>query len=289
MIRKLRPPLRLLPPLPQRPNLPRQKKMKRHIFATLPSIILSYPCLFGRTYERGPRISGAILDFSQSSGITLGRFQRISLCYEYVQFFSLFIFFFRSVPLFLCIVWTVRHISPFLFGSFVCAFALPPKRRHALFQKRFRNVGLENRVHAPLWNAICVPPPVLLLFCDVSLSPLLKTHRILLPASNMITIFLLTAEYLDPSHGLHAWTTRRRGGVPDVYKGIRHSVIKDYKTATRSIHCLFPAIYSKDHEGGDMAPPMFYASKVCYYLSILPSLPHFISHPKKIIGRLRPE
>merc|ERR1712228_106956 len=49
------------------------------------------------------------------------------------------------------------------------------------------------------------------------------------PYEQMISIFLLTSEYLDPNHGLHAWPSKkRRNELPDLYKNIRSSIYKEY-------------------------------------------------------------
>jgi len=48
------------------------------------------------------------------------------------------------------------------------------------------------------------------------------------PSEQMLSIFLLTAEYLDPDHGLHAWP---RESAPDSYRTLGDSIYSDYEEA----------------------------------------------------------
>eukprot|EP01084_Bolivina_argentea_P135147 238205_1 len=72
-------------------------------------------------------------------------------------------------------------------------------------------------------------------------------NYIFLPYEQMLTIFLLTSEYLSPSHGLHAWPSkRRRNELPDLYKNIRDTVYKEYKSVDPPFACVFKAA-SNEH------------------------------------------
>ena len=67
-------------------------------------------------------------------------------------------------------------------------------------------------------------------------------NYIFLPYEQMMSIFLLTSEYLDPNHGLHSWPSKkRRNDLPDLYKNIRSTIFKEYKDAP-----LFACVFKVD-------------------------------------------
>ena len=69
-------------------------------------------------------------------------------------------------------------------------------------------------------------------------------NYIFLPYEQMISIFLLTSEYLDPNHGLHAWPSKKRkNDLPLLYKEIRNTIYKEYKNAP-----LFACIFKVSSE-----------------------------------------
>merc|ERR1719361_2640061 len=64
-------------------------------------------------------------------------------------------------------------------------------------------------------------------------------NYIFLPYEQMMSIFLLTAEYLNPNHGLHSWPSkRRRNQLPDLYRNIRSTIYPDYPSAA-PFACVF--------------------------------------------------
>lgn len=55
-------------------------------------------------------------------------------------------------------------------------------------------------------------------------------NYLFLPHDQLLSIFLLTAEYLDPNHGLHSWPSGRKE-VPDLYRNLRSTIYPDYPAA----------------------------------------------------------
>ena len=76
-------------------------------------------------------------------------------------------------------------------------------------------------------------------------------NYLFLPYEQMISIFLLTSEYLDPNHGLHSWPTRKRNDVPNLYKNIRSTIYKQYKQVQPSFACVFKVDKSKNNDDDD--------------------------------------
>eukprot|EP01084_Bolivina_argentea_P098900 177789_1 len=65
-------------------------------------------------------------------------------------------------------------------------------------------------------------------------------NYIFLPYEQMLSIFLLTSEYLNPNHGLHSWPSkRRRQDLPILYKNIRDTIYSDYKSVIPTFACIF--------------------------------------------------
>ena len=63
-------------------------------------------------------------------------------------------------------------------------------------------------------------------------------NYIFMPNDQMVSIFLLTAEYLDRKDGLHAWPSKWRKNVPELYRNIRSTIYPDYPAAA-PFACVF--------------------------------------------------
>ena len=65
-------------------------------------------------------------------------------------------------------------------------------------------------------------------------------NYIFLPYEQMLSVFLLTSEYLDPKHGLHAWPSKkRRKELPDLYANLRSTIYAEYKQTPSPFACAF--------------------------------------------------